>query len=104
MSPLQWSDSCGEGPPAPPMETLTSLNCQASAPERRVLAPRIDANTLPREADGRLWLQIFRLAGLEWTRVELPLPNLPPALEGLRILHLTDFHLRKRWYKAFDEL
>jgi predicted MPP superfamily phosphohydrolase len=51
-----------------------------------------------------LWLQLARPSGLEWTRVELPVPKLPPALDGLRILHLTDFHLRKRWYKAFDVL
>src|SRR5215218_9347765 len=50
------------------------------------------------EYDGRCrpgpWLQ-FRLPdGWEWNRVELPVPNLPRALEGLRILHVSDFHLR----------
>lgn len=32
---------------------------------------------------------------LEVTRRELVLPRLPPALEGLRIAHLSDFHLSR---------
>lgn len=30
---------------------------------------------------------------LEVTRVEIPLPRLPPSLDGLRIAHLSDLHL-----------
>ena len=32
------------------------------------------------------------------------MPNLPPALEGLRILHVTDFHLHRFWKSPYDEL
>jgi predicted MPP superfamily phosphohydrolase len=50
------------------------------------------------------WFQ-FRLPDCwEWNRVELPVPNLPRALEGLRILHVSDFHLRRFWTPAYDEL
>src|SRR5205809_591544 len=37
-------------------------------------------------------------------RVQLPVPNLPRALEGLRILHVTDFHLHRFWKEPYDEL
>lgn len=33
---------------------------------------------------------------LETCRLDLPIPNLEPRLRGLRILHLTDFHLCQR--------
>jgi uncharacterized protein len=86
------------------MESLTSPIYRPAPAERQDLAPRVETTTLPPRAEGRLWLQLARLSGLEWTRVELPVPNLPPAVEGLRVLHLTDFHLRRRWYKAFDTM
>ena len=43
-------------------------------------------------------------AGYEWNRVELALPDLPPALQGARILHVTDLHLRTRWPKQLDDV
>jgi len=42
--------------------------------------------------------------GFEWTRLERPVAGLPPALHGLRILHLADFHCRRSWDSAYDEL
>jgi predicted MPP superfamily phosphohydrolase len=42
--------------------------------------------------------------GFEWNRVQLPVPNLPIALEGLRILHVSDFHFHRVWKSPNDEL
>ena len=42
--------------------------------------------------------------GFEWNCARLPVPNLPPALEGLRILHVSDFHLRRFWKSPYDQL
>ena len=39
---------------------------------------------------------LFESQWVELAEVELPLPGLPPELDGLRILHLSDFHLGKR--------
>jgi len=50
------------------------------------------------------WLQIRKAHRFEWTDAELPIPGLPPDLEGLRILHLTDSHLRTSWDPAYDQL
>ncbi|MEA2711930.1 MAG: uncharacterized protein QOF78_4531 [Phycisphaerales bacterium] len=44
------------------------------------------------------------LEGYEWNFVDLALPDLPPALEGTRILHLTDLHLRTRWPRQLDDV
>src|SRR5947208_2850697 len=50
------------------------------------------------------WLQLFPPRAIEWNRVALPIPNLPRALQGLRILHISDLHLRRWWPKALDPL
>ena len=50
------------------------------------------------------WLQIRYPDGFEWNRITLPIPNLRPPLADLRILHLTDLHLRPGWGASFDEL
>ena len=42
--------------------------------------------------------------GFEWNCAKLAVPNLPPALEGLRILHVSDFHLRRFWKSPYDQL
>lgn len=49
-------------------------------------------------------LQFWSAKGFEWTHVELPIPELPVELEGLRILHLSDIHARGRWDDAYDQL
>lgn len=50
------------------------------------------------------WLQWVDLTGYEWNFVDLAVPDLPPALDGLRILHLTDLHLRMRWPRQLDDV
>jgi uncharacterized protein len=49
-------------------------------------------------------LQIGTPAGFEWNRYQLPVAGLPPVLEGLKIVHLTDLHIRTPWSAAYDEL
>jgi uncharacterized protein len=49
------------------------------------------------------WLHLLSPAGFERTRVHLPIPDLSPKLQGFRILHLTDLHLTRRWFEAYDE-
>jgi predicted MPP superfamily phosphohydrolase len=50
------------------------------------------------------WLQLFSPKNFEWIRLNLPIANLSPKLEGFRIIHLTDLHLKSRWWPAYDEL
>ena len=49
-------------------------------------------------------IQYRSVRGFEWNRFALPVPDLPPALEGLRILHLSDLHTRNEWDSGFDDL
>jgi predicted MPP superfamily phosphohydrolase len=50
------------------------------------------------------WFMFRGPVGFEWTRVRLPIPNLPPDLENFRFVHLTDLHLRGYWSKGYDQL
>jgi len=50
------------------------------------------------------WLQLGSAKGYEWNVAKLPFAHLPPALDGFRILHVTDFHARTRWDPAYDDL
>ena len=50
------------------------------------------------------WFQARDPAGFEWNGFDLPVPGLPPALDGLRILHLSDLHLRRTWYSGYEDL
>ena len=50
------------------------------------------------------WLQLGTLAGYETNRLDFSLADLPPALDGVRILHLTDLHLRRTWRAELDEI
>lgn len=50
------------------------------------------------------WLQLRHPAGFEWNTAELEIHDLPPALENLRIVHVTDFHTRAYWCKEYDVL
>jgi predicted MPP superfamily phosphohydrolase len=62
---------------------------QASRPQPLAIKPRVQ----------------FRLpAGFHYHRYPIELPNLPAALVGLRILHLTDTHLRSYWGPPYDRL
>jgi predicted MPP superfamily phosphohydrolase len=40
-------------------------------------------------------IQYRSLAGFEWNHVELTIPDLAPALDGVRLIHLSDLHLRR---------
>jgi predicted MPP superfamily phosphohydrolase len=50
------------------------------------------------------WIHFRHVAGWEWNRVELTLPTLPAALDGVRIVHISDLHLRQRWPRQLDEV
>lgn len=50
------------------------------------------------------WLQTARSAAFDWSRHDLPIADLPPALHGLRVVHLTDLHLTASWRPALDRL
>lgn len=50
----------------------------------------------------RPWLQFFPPRWIEWGNLRLPIPSLPAELEGLRILHISDLHLKTRWPAAYD--
>ena len=50
------------------------------------------------------WFQMGDAPGLEWNLVELTLDQLPEALDGARLVHIGDIHLRTRWMNALDEV
>jgi predicted MPP superfamily phosphohydrolase len=51
------------------------------------------------------WLQWRMKPSLfEWNVAHLPVPSLPTGLDGLRIVQVTDLHLRQRWHRLYDEL
>jgi uncharacterized protein len=58
---------------------------------------------ITRDAPGPL-LQWRSARGFEWTRLDLTVPGLSPALSALRIVHLADFHCRPWWDPAYDDL
>jgi uncharacterized protein len=49
-------------------------------------------------------LQFLSARNFVWKRAQIQIPSLPPALEGIRILHLSDLHLRRYWTQAYDHL
>jgi predicted MPP superfamily phosphohydrolase len=50
------------------------------------------------------WIQWRDPGRFEWNRYELPIAALPPQLEGLRIAHISDLHVRGSWRRGYDEL
>jgi uncharacterized protein len=69
------------------------------------LARREGRENLIGSGPGAWWLRVpgndaFRLAVREW---EVDVPGLPPACEGLSILHLTDLHLDPNYAHRFFE-
>jgi len=50
------------------------------------------------------WLQLGSPKGWEWNRITLSIADLPAGLDGFRIVHLSDFHLRKEWSADWDDL
>ena len=83
------------------MPLLTTLRAWLPQPDLTRLPPRVvGLYGLARYAldpRGRGWRN--ELYDLRLERVTLPFPNLPPALAGLRIAHLSDLHT-SRWIGA----
>jgi uncharacterized protein len=50
------------------------------------------------------WLEIGRIRTLRFPRYELAIRDLPPALAGMRIVHLSDLHIHRTWMPAWDQL
>jgi predicted MPP superfamily phosphohydrolase len=70
------------------------------------LAFRDGVVSSPQKAASRRgpWLQVASVQEFEWNQHVLAIENLPPSLEKLRIVHLSDAHLKPRWCGAYDEL
>ena len=88
--------------------TVTSLdvsspNLPADAPVAQAArAARWQAKLL-RPTRGR-WLQAFTVAGWEYNTLEFQIEQLDPRLHGVRLLHITDTHLRRSWPTGLDAL
>ncbi len=50
------------------------------------------------------WIEIGKIRHLRRPRYELPIRDLPEALHGLRIVHLSDIHVDRTWMPGWDEL
>jgi hypothetical protein len=50
------------------------------------------------------WLQLGVITAYEWTRIDIYMAGLPQPLHGLRVVHLSDLHLRPRWYEVYNNL
>lgn len=75
-----------------------------SHPARRPRAPRMPPRFSVHRVRPGPWLQVGSITSFEWTRVELSIEDLPPPLHGLRVIHLSDLHLRPRWCRVYDSL
>lgn len=49
-------------------------------------------------------LQLGLIREFEWNRLHLPIASLPPPLQSLRLLHLSDLHFASIWHPAYDRL
>lgn len=49
-------------------------------------------------------LHFWSISGFEFNSMSLALDGLPDALAGVRILHITDLHLRSTWPIGLDDL
>jgi predicted MPP superfamily phosphohydrolase len=52
----------------------------------------------------RLWLQWRGQGDFTYKTLRLPIRHLPAAQSGLRLLHLSDFHLTALWDRAYQKL
>jgi len=50
------------------------------------------------------WFQVFPPRTVIWRVSDLSVAKISPELQGLRILHLSDFHFRCRYQGVWDEL
>lgn len=49
-------------------------------------------------------VQTFVPNGSAYLRAEIPIHDLAPALNGLRVIHISDLHLKPRWGRGYTEL
>ncbi len=74
----------------------------------RTLPPRMlrSATTLPEPPapSSWPWIEVGKIRHLRRPKYELPIAGLPEALQGLRIVHLSDLHVDRTWMPAWDEL
>src|SRR4051812_20541551 len=82
----------------PPQSTPNSNDIAELAPPQSITQRRVEV-----VKPGR-WLQMLTPDGFEHRRVHLAIEALPEALAGLRILHLSDLHMRDRWYAGYDQM
>jgi predicted MPP superfamily phosphohydrolase len=57
-----------------------------------------------RAAPAGPWFQYGDAIGFEWNSYELAVPQLPAALAGFSIVHLSDLHCRPGWQTGYDDL
>jgi predicted MPP superfamily phosphohydrolase len=50
------------------------------------------------------WLDLWPPHDVEWNIARLQVPGLPAAMEGIRIAHITDLHVRPAWRSGYDRL
>jgi hypothetical protein len=50
------------------------------------------------------WFQYRDPVGFEWNTFEVYLTDLPPALDGFRLVQISDLHCRPGWQTAYDDL
>jgi predicted MPP superfamily phosphohydrolase len=63
-----------------------------------------DESLAPLHPQPAPWIQVYTSTNFQWNQYDLPIRSLPAALDGFRILHLTDIHLRPTWRGVYDEL
>jgi len=85
--------------------TLTPEQFGELAAPQEPARPRAaqDASSAPVSKKGP-WIQWHVPRGFEWNRYDLPIPALPFELEGLRIVQISDLHLKAFWSDVFDTL
>jgi hypothetical protein len=50
------------------------------------------------------WLNLGFPGDAVHRQLDLPIQSLHPSLDGLRVVHLTDLHMRGRWHRSYDRL
>ena len=86
---------------------MTSFPMDPAHPEARIFSPptpRAGAVAAGSDASRGPWFQWRGPREFVWRHERLPIADLPVELDGLRILHLSDFHTRHYWPNAYDTL
>lgn len=82
---------------ARPAKQAAMTDAQQTIPQSPAQDPAVETGRGPRIQYRVPWQ-------VEWNRRDLPVGDLPRALEGFRVIHLTDLHLRRFWSEAYDRL